>query len=146
MRFIAEEQRLISRVLRDGVPIGPVQDARLQGSFTDFAVDQIAIMSYSDAGQDPMYAGSIHALGTIDNLFVMVPPPIAQHHGNLTNQVWSTTFTSHLDWTYQLERSSDLTHWTAAGEPRPGTGATVTLDDPAAPAGHAFYRVIARRN
>ncbi len=146
MRFIATEQRMVTRVLANGVPFGPINDARLEASFGDFFVDHLAIMSFSDAGQDPMYAGSVHAEGTVDNLFLMTPPPIATHQGAYAQQQWSTTFSSHLNWTYQLERSSDLTNWDSAGSVLTGTGDQMTLTDPAPPAGHAFYRVLAKRN
>ena len=145
MRFIAAEQRLVTRVLQDGKPFGPINDAQLGSSFSNFAVDQLAIMSYSDGGQDPMWAGSIHAEGMIDNLFLMTPPPVETHRGGFSRNTWQTSVLSHSGWSYQLERSEDLARWTPVGVAIQGSGQSLTLSDPTPPAVSACYRVAARK-
>jgi hypothetical protein len=146
MRFIAAEQRLVTRVLQNGKHFGPINDALLGSSFGNFAVDQLAIMSYSDAGQDPMWAGSINAEGTIDNIFLMTPPPVETHRGGFSGNSWHTTVSGRSGWSYQLERSGDLEHWTAVGNAVQGTGHELVLSDPTPPTVSACYRVAARKD
>lgn len=142
MTYTASNQTLVTTLadLNSNL-IVPIR-APLATNFTDFRVDAFAISSYSEAGQDPQYAGSVLAHGVVDNLFITVPPPpVANLSGALRNQVWQVQFASRTNWLYALERTTDFRAWTAVPPVRVGDGATLTLQDTNPPAGGAFYRV-----
>jgi hypothetical protein len=145
MRFVAARQTLMTRMTRNGAPFGPLKDATLGASFSDFRVDQMAISSYSDAGQDPAFAGSILAHGTVDNFVFVCPPPVGDLTGGFTGNAWQVQFISHTNWLYKLERTADFQTWTEVSNSLAGTGANLTLSDPNMPGGKAFYRVRATR-
>jgi hypothetical protein len=147
MRFVASSQSLITRMTRNGQPFGPVQGASLAPApaFSDFQVDQIAVSSYSDAGQDPMYAGSILAHGTVANVFFMSPPPVADIHGGFSGQVWQMQFDSRTNWLYTLERTTDFQSWAAVSPTVAGTGSPLSLQDANPAADRAWYRVKATK-
>jgi len=145
MRFVAANQTLMTRMTRNGGPFGPIQQATLGANFSDFHVDQMAISSYSDAGQDPGYAGSILARGAVDNFVFICPPPVSDLTGSFAGQTWQVQFTSHTNWLYTLERTGDFQTWVAAASTVAGTGGRLTLSDTNTPAGNAFYHVRAVR-
>lgn len=111
----------------------------------DFALDTVAIMSYSGAGQDPTYFGSILAHGTVDNIVVTLPPTVRNFAGTFTNGVWQVQFGTYTGWNYTLERSTNLISWTDASPPTPGTGNMITFSDTNALSGQAFYRMRAEQ-
>jgi hypothetical protein len=116
------------------------------GPVNDFRLDTLSISSYSDAGQDPDYAGSVLAHGVVANFVVTLPPPPVQNlGGSLTNGLWAATFICRTNWLYSLERSPDLQNWTTVNPDNAGNGATLVLVDPAPPAASAFYRIRAER-
>ena len=125
----------------NGTPFAPIDDLVLEGSFSDFRCDALAISSYSDARAD----GSLLAHGSVDNLQFTVPtPPIDIVQAGFANNLWQVTFISRTNWSYQLERTSDLRTWIPVGASVPGTGGSLTLSgDFALPS--AFYRVRADR-
>jgi hypothetical protein len=114
---------LTTSVLLNGQSVGEVSVARLGASFKDFAVDQFAICSYSDAGQDPAYAGSLIAHGTIDNIEVTVPDRMRGEFvsGGYQVQCWTKT-----NWLYTLERSTDVKTWEPISAATPGNGGKIT--------------------
>jgi hypothetical protein len=145
MRYVAANQTLMSRLTRNGEPCGPLQNASLGANFSDFRVDQLAISSYSDAGQDPPFAGSVLAHGIVDNFVFICPPPVDEVTGGLAGKAWQVHFTSHANWMYKLERTADFQTWTEASGTVAGTGAAMILSDTNAPTDKAFYKVRAIR-
>lgn len=139
MSYSAEKQVLRTDITRNGQPFVSVPDAVFTPEFTDLQVDHFAIASYSDRGQDPGFAGSILAHGTVDNVSVSTGI-------RLTNRVTpgscSVSFQSSTNRLYTLERTADTKSWRAALPPAQGTGGSLTLTDTNAPEGMAFYRVL----
>jgi hypothetical protein len=115
-------------------------------NFTDFRAGTFSISSYSDAGQDPMYAGSVLAHGLVDNLVITVPsPPVQTVIGSLTNGLWRAQFAGLTNWVYTLERTSDFQSWRAVSPPTPGQPFLMSLSETNRATPGAFYRVRARR-
>jgi|APGre2960657468_1045069.scaffolds.fasta_scaffold02706_6 hypothetical protein len=148
MIYTASNQTLVTLMTSNGLPFGPIEDVVIGTyPFSDFRVDALSISSYTDAGQDPFYAGSILAHGVVDNLSVTTPPPPVENlAGGFSNQLWQMQFTSRTNWSYTLERSGDFVSWTTVSARVDGQVGTMTLSASNAPAGPAnFYRVNARR-
>jgi hypothetical protein len=146
MSYTASNQTLVTSMIRNGQPFGPVADATLSTNFTDFRVDQVAISSYSDAGQDPSFAGSILAHGTVDSFLVTTPVPlIANLTGGFSGNSWQVQFLSSTNWLYTMEKTTDFQTWSATSPTTHGTGGSMTLTDTNAPGPKAFYRVGAMR-
>jgi hypothetical protein len=116
-------------------------------SFGDFRLDHLAICSYSDQGQDPLYGVSILAHGVVDNFAVNLPqPPVTIITGNLgPGGNWLVTCGSQTNWLYNLERTTDLQSWSPASPALSGNGTALQLQDTNAPWLGAFYRVRAVR-
>jgi hypothetical protein len=104
-----------------------------------------SITSYSEAGQDPEYAASIYAVGTVANVVVNVPPPAQGLSLALSNNVCNVQFQNNLGWWYTLQRSPDLLSWTDASDAVWGNGTNLVISDTAAPLAGAFYRISAAR-
>src|ERR1041385_3171949 len=146
MSYTASNQTLVTVMTRDGLAFGPIADVRLDTNFTDFRADHFAISSYTDAGQDPQFAGSFLAHGVVDNLVVTAPdPPILNLSGRQTNGAWRMEFTSRTNWLYTLERTGDFLSWSNVSLATPGVEGGLVLSDTNAVAAKAFYRVRARR-
>jgi hypothetical protein len=145
MTYTASNQTLVTMMTRDGQPFGPVKNATLGAAFGDFQVDQVAISSYSGAGQDPNYAGSILAHGKVGNLTVATPSPIMNLSGGFGGSGWQVRFTSRTNWLYTLERTTDFQAWSESSATVNGNGGSLVLQDTNAPAGKAFYRVRAQK-
>lgn len=145
MRFVAARQTLLTRLTRNNTPFGPIENATLGAGFSDFQVDHMAISSYSDAGQEPSFAGSILAHGAVDNFVFICPPPVGEVTGGFAGESWQVQFLSHTNWLYRLDRTVDFQMWTEIAGPAAGTGTGLTLSDTNAPGAKAFYRVRATR-
>ena len=145
MTYTASNQTMVTAMTRNGQSFGPVKNATLGAAFGDFQVDQVAISSYSGAGQDPNFAGSILVHGKVANLVVATPRPIMNVSGGLGASGWQVQFTSRADWVYTLERTADFQAWSAASAAINGNGSSLVLQDTNAPAGKAFYRVRAQK-
>ncbi len=144
--YTASNQTLHTSMTCNGAPFGPMPDAVAGSDFTDFRVDHIAICSYSDALQDPYYAGSILAHGTVDNFTVTLPPaPVSNVSGRFSDGAWQVEFESRTNWLYTLESTKDLRSWTDVSATTAGTGGTLVLSDTNALAPNAFYRIRANR-
>jgi hypothetical protein len=141
MEYLAAQRRLLLTVnVPDFAPI--VVPVKLGPAFDDFAVDAFAISSYSDAGQNPDWSGSVLAHGTMDDVTLRLPaPPIRRFTGRVVEGVWQTQFTGWLGWRYTLESSRNLRDWSLVGSPLAGTGTSQTLADPQPLLDHLFYRV-----
>jgi hypothetical protein len=115
-------------------------------NFGDFKVGTISVNSYSDAGQDPQYAGSVLAHGTVDNFVVTVPaPPLENIGSSFIAGHWQVQFNGQTNWLYTLERTGDLQSWSPASATVEGIASSLILIDTNAAAGAAFYRVRANR-
>ena len=107
--------------------------------FSDYFVDAIAISSYNDLNA----GGTISATGTVANISVTTTPrPVGNF---ITSQsigsAWQVQFSTRTNWSYTLERSTDLKTWTPASPKTPGIGDILTLEDFNPPSTQAFYRI-----
>jgi hypothetical protein len=142
MTYTSSNQTLATEMTLDGVPFGPIGGAVLATNFTDFRVDAFAISSYSDAGQDPQFAGSIRAHGVIDNIRITIPePPVSDFTGSFVAGTWRTEFTGNSTWLYTLDRTQDFQTWNPASPTIPGIDGPMSLSDTNPPPPRAFYRV-----
>jgi hypothetical protein len=138
MQFTAADQTLRSVMTSNGLPVGPLVDATIGGSFGDFAVDAVAVSSYSDQGQFPGYEGSILAHGSVDDILVASPLPVGLVSLPGAGEV---AFASDPAWSYTLLSSTNLHTWAAAAPALPGNGGTLLLQDTNPPSQGALYRV-----
>src|SRR5438034_11534877 len=146
MTYTASNRTLSTAMTRNSQPFGPIKDGRLDGSFTEFRLDTVAVSSYSDAGQDPQFAGSILAHGVVDNIAITVPDPaVPDLAGAIANGAWQIEFTARTNWLYTLERTEDFRLWSAVSPLTPGVNRRLTLVDTNALAASAYYRVRAER-
>lgn len=141
MVYTADDRTLRTLMTSNGIPFGPVKDATLAASFSDFNVDHFGVSSYSDAGQFPGFEGSVLAHGVVDNFLFAAPPPVTKVMPLPNGQV---QFRSTTNWLYILERTTDFQSWAMATPAVAGTGGTLLLQDTNPPAANAFYRVNAR--
>ena len=97
----------------DGQPGPELADVVLPSNFTRFEVDTFAISSYSGAGQNPLYAGSVLARGWIDNISITLPePPMTR----LRARDGGVALDALGGWRYTLEASGNLLDWTTVSE------------------------------
>jgi len=153
LAYTAINSNLLMTLTRNNVLFVSNCVAQLGASFTDFRVDAISISSYSQAGQDTndyggiIYAGSILAHGTVDNLVVTVPPPPVQTIAATINRASAQMqINSRTNWNYALERTADFQNWTIVLPIVNGTGSPITLPDAAPSQEQQFYRVKAWRS
>ena len=148
MNYTSSNKTMATTITTNGTSIGNIKSQKISSSFTDFRVDTFAVKSYSDAGQGPTDAGSVLAHGFVDNITITVPAsPVQNLRTVFTNAHWNAEFTSTNNWTYVLERATNLFTWTEVSVRTNGTGATILLQDTnsVAPV-TSFYRVKATRN
>ena len=138
MVYTATNQNLHTTMAADGAPFGPIQDAYLSPGFDDFQVDAVSINSYNDDGQDPDYAGSILAHGTVDNFAFASPLPVGTINAIGAGEV---QFASDINWRYTLEQTADFQTWSTAAPSVPGNGTNLVLQATNPPAAQSFYRV-----
>jgi hypothetical protein len=147
LSYTAANHTLVTTLTKNGQPFGQIQDVRLGTEFSDFRLDHFAVCSYSDAGQDPMWSGSVLAHGVVDNVVVTVADgPATRLSPAVVEGQAGVRFSSRSNWVYTLERTVDWHTWTPVAAPTLGTGLEVLLpaaDAETAPA--AFYRVRADR-
>jgi len=146
MVYTATNRTLATSISTNGSSLGQVHNVKLSSSFTDFRVGPFAIESYSDAGQNPQYGGSLLAHGAIDNVLLTLPPaPVQGLSGGFSNNNWQVSFLSRTNWNYTLMRSTDFQSWTPVSISASGLGTNLTLIDTNALSGSVFYRVRAER-
>jgi hypothetical protein len=146
MDYTAANQTLKTVMWRDGEAFGPIADVVLPTDFTDFEVDHVAICSYTDAGQDPQFSGSVLAHGEVDNLAVVSPPPpMGAISGRFLKGVWQVEFVGRPGYIYTLESSTDLSAWSAVAPGLAGTGQPQLITDPRPVSDKMFYRLRAQR-
>jgi len=136
--YTAEDRTLRTMITSNGVPFGPVHDATLSPSFSDFTVDHFGVSSYNDAGQFPGFEGSVLAHGVVDDFLFAAPPPVTRVTATGAGQI---QFRSTTNWLYHLERATNFQWWLPVSGSLPGTGGTMTMQDTNPPSGSAFYRV-----
>jgi hypothetical protein len=144
MNYTASNQILHTTMTRNGTPFadGAIPDVLLGSSFSDFRLDQFAVINWSDAGAD----GSLLAHGTVDNFIVTVPPPPVQNlTGAFSNNVWQAQFISQSNWLYTLEATADFVSWNDVSIATGGNGTNLFLTDTNAISEKSFYRVRADR-
>jgi len=108
---------------------GPVQATHPPLPADDnFAVDALAIVVWNES---PTPQDSLLARGVIDNVVITRPDLPSPWVAPLTFEGLTRTvrFRGRSGFFYQLEASGDLTHWTALGESRAGTGEEIALSD-----------------
>jgi len=146
MSYVASNRTLTTSISTNGISIGAINSVTLSSTFSDFRVNAFAFESYSDAGQDPRYGGSLLAHGRVDNVLLSIPPsPVQSLTLTPVAQQWQISFISRTNWLYTLERSTDLQSWVAASAVTSGNGTTISWPDTNALSNRAFYRVRAER-
>lgn len=146
MTYTASNQTVVATLTNYEQTAGTRITQLLNTNFADFHLAAVSISSYSDAGQDPQYAGSVLAHGTVDNFVVIVPtPPVQELLGWMTNGFWQVQFAGKINWVYTLEKTTDFRSCTEASGPVSGIDGTQIIADTNAPAPSAFYRVQAHR-
>ena len=101
----------------------------------DFRLDTVSINSYQDTN-NPLLAQ-----GTVGNFVVTMPPPERNLEFAFTSGVAQVRFGTYTNWTYMLERSTNLFTWSEISPCVSGSGQPLTFSDTSAPATQAFYRV-----
>ncbi len=143
LTYTATNRTLRTQMTINGEAAAPLAPVVLPRNFTGFRVDALSINSYSDAGQDPLYAGSVRAIGRMDHLHWTGPGPAVdrvRYDGNdfLRRVVVSTR----KGWRYQLKASGDLKEWVEVTASSEGTGGDLVLEDlTKLLAPHRYYRV-----
>jgi hypothetical protein len=153
MSYTATNQTVSTALTTNGIPFATLPNLVLnntnQSEFTagdDFRVNAFSISSYSDAGQDPAYGGSILAHGTVGNCTITTPPPPVPNLTSSTNgHPGLFQLPAEIGWSFSLERTSDFQSWTTIVTATGNDGSSVQLSDSNPPPDHAFYRVRADR-
>jgi len=147
MRYDSSAAELSTGVTKNGQPFTAVQKVRLGPEFTDFVVDHVAVCSYSDAGQDPQWSGSILAHGVVDNLFFMLGKTGALEmglRGRIADGHWQVEFDALPGWSYALYGTADFQSWRLAASATSDARQRLVLADPEPPSAQAqFYRLLA---
>lgn len=139
--------KLSTTITSNGDPFASIDDVVLETDFSDFFVDTLAICSYTDAGQDPMWSGSITAKGFVDNFSFYYTPPVTPKLAinKRTDNQWEITFESQSSWKYSLERSDDLINWSVVIPSTPGNDGTMTFYRQVDESEHTYFRVKAEK-
>ncbi len=146
LRYDGVAKELVLERGVSGLPLEKLGTVSLKPDFDDFRLDTLSVTSYTDAGQDPQWGGSILSHGVIYRIDAKLPPPpVRDLSGAFTGGGWQTRFTSRTNWVYTLETSSDLRSWAPAVGAAPGTGAAQVMADPEQRPGAWFYRVRAEK-
>lgn len=144
MTFTAFNQTLATTVMHNGTNAltSSVVIPASSASFSDFAVDTMAISSYSDEGQDPMWAGSILAQGVIDRVVVSTPAPTL---GSVTLRKFADTWRAEVycqpGYTYILQRTTTFQTWTDV-DTEVAASPVLVLQDESPIVTNGFYRVM----
>lgn len=147
LEFRSEDQSLRVTIIKGGQSLLEIQPATLDAKFTDLSVDHFAVCSYSGVGQDPSYSGSIYAVGKIDNVVITLPESgVGRIAAGYNGSEAEISFETSTDWTYLVQRSTDLVLWEPVGASVQGDGNLTRVTDAGAPSGRAYYRVVATRN
>jgi hypothetical protein len=91
----------------------------------------------SAMGRYPDGGGTIAALAPTPGKHNVLQPKVVSLTGT---GPFSLTFSTEPAYNYQVESSGDLTAWTASGPPVNATGTTLSVNLPASPGLHKFWR------
>ena len=150
--YTASNQLVRTTANRNGASFGlppgnSLGDLSLIGA-PDFRVDSFAVINYSDAVQagPPAVYGSILAHGAIDEVQFVVPdPPVRDLRLRSIDSRWRAEFAGLTNWSYTLERSTNLSAWLPSAAAAGGNGTRVCLADTNPAGAFVFYRVRAER-
>jgi hypothetical protein len=143
-----EDGQMQMTLFRNGEVYAQDVVVRFPTNFTDFAVDTVAIASYSDEGQFPDFAGSILAHGTVDNIYVVTEPVRLDigFKGRFENGNWRMDFQTMPGWFYHVDRTSDFSAWSSVQAFLSTNAGPVTVIHSNPPAtSPQFYNVWAQR-
>jgi hypothetical protein len=144
LHFDSASRTLSTTMLENGLPYpaAGLKPALLPANYAGFFLDAIAVESYSDEGQTASFAGSIHAVGRIDDveLTVLHRPRL---HITRAGSMIRVEFPTEAGWTYYLESSRDLRTW----ERQPGeiSGGNLARVDMPVSTGAQSYRLAGMR-
>jgi hypothetical protein len=142
MDYFAVSNLLTLAMTANGQPFTNLQSAVAFSLNTGFSLDTFAVESYSSAGQDPSYAGSILAHGTVDNVQISyattAPPALSV---TLASGAAGISFNSISGYLYTLQRTSNFQSWTNVVTASVGDGGQDLITDSNPPAAAAFYRL-----
>ncbi len=139
MTYCAANQTMVTTLTNFQQTTGiTIHDPIMQG-FAGFNVDTFSVSSYQ--GDD--FGDSVYAQGSVSNVVLTLPPVVRHLSAAYNNGVSQVQFGSYVNWSYMLERSTDLVSWKQVSRCVPGTGNVMTLSDTSAPVDKAFYRVSA---
>lgn len=142
MNYSASNQTMVATVTNLEQTSGVRIAQSISTNFTDYRLNAFSISSYSDAGQDPQYAGSVLAHGTVDNLTLTVPAPAVQTvGGSFTNGLWQVKCIGQTNWLYTLQRTSDFKSWSDVSSSAAGPTGVIRLAETNRPSDKVFYRV-----
>jgi hypothetical protein len=150
MSLDAESEILVTTMLEDGAPFGPIREAKLSevfggpgGAFTDVDVDAIAIASYHHGGQpSPEFAGSIFANGWVDNIAVRRERTLKIQNLTVSSEGIYVDIAGKAGWEYWLEQTDDFIHWETRGYVRSDASQSITIEDQGIATKNGFYRVV----
>ena len=146
MNYTASNQTLVATVTNLAQTSGVRIVQSISTNFTDYRLSAFSVSSYNDAGQDPQYAGSVLAHGTVDNLTLTVPaPPVQTVGGSFTNGLSQIEFLGQTNWLYTLQRTSDFKSWSDVSASAAGQAGAIRLAETNRPPDKAFYRIRASR-
>jgi len=145
--FDEDDGEMTGAIFRNGQYFALLKRVLLNTNFSGFRVDAIAIMSYSDEGQDPQYAGSLLVHGAVDNLFFAACRPTMDLGltGRFVNGQWQMQFVGRAGWSYSLYRTRDFLEGRLVATHDSATDGPVTLADTNAPPDRAFYHIFGIR-
>ena len=135
---------IAGQVLADGLPYSTFANIYTEPGqpITDFRLDTLAISSYQDDG----FGDDILAKGTLTYFTLTLPPPPVQDlSGYFTNGVWAVSVKTRTNWSYTLERSTDLRTWKSVTPATAGTSTNLLLLDHTPPSTNSCYRISAQR-
>ncbi len=155
MSFTAQDRTLRSVLWRQdgsglfGDPGTELKPLVFGTNYPDFAVDALALINYSDAGQNPpQFSGSLQGRGVFQAARLTLydrPAMSIERRGNALE----IRFETNTGWTYQLESRVGNGAWQPIGPAVTGTGqpATVELAMSEPPSSNAatLFRVSAQR-
>jgi hypothetical protein len=139
--YSSSNHTLTTVTTHDGVQYGVTQTITVPTNF-DFRVATFSVSSYSDQHS----SGSIRAQGWVDNIVLTLPPPPVQgFRGYFSNHQWCAEFKGRSNWTYTLERTTNLPTWVAVVASTSASDGAIVLQDTDPPILGASYRVRAQR-
>ena len=145
MSFTASNQTLVATVTNTAQNTGVRITQPINSAFGDYRLGSFSLSSYSDSGQNPPFAGSVLAHGSVANISVTVPPAPLQSLANfVSNGTTRIQFLGLTNWIYSLEKTSDFRTWAAVPGATSRSAGMITLSDTNASSA-AFYRVRASR-